>query len=74
MASKRVGDPSYDKAELDEPIFVLRAQDRCAPGAVRDWAARAKVQGASPEKVQGALDTAADMEAWQKIHGAKVPD
>ena len=38
MATKRRGDSCYDKADLDEPIFVLRAKDKLAPNVVRDWA------------------------------------
>ena len=36
MSRKRDGVPCYDKAEPDEPIFVLRSQDLIAPDVV-EW-------------------------------------
>jgi hypothetical protein len=74
MATKVAGDSCYAKAAPDEPIFVLRAQDRCAPKAVRMWADFARSQGAPVEKVEEAMDLALEMESWQRTHGAKVPD
>jgi hypothetical protein len=29
-----------NRAEIDEPIFVLRSSDETAPGVVREWASR----------------------------------
>lgn len=63
------------KASGDEIIFILRAQDRCAPATVRDWARRARGQGTPEEKVQEAMDCALAMEQWQVATGkVKVPD
>lgn len=59
---------------LAEPVFVLRAQDRCAPAAVRDWAHRARGLGAPQAKVDGAMGVALEMEAWQRLYGCKTPD
>ena len=65
----------FGNADLDEPLFVLRAQDRCAPAAVRDWAHRAKGAGCSVEKVAEAMGIAIEMEEWQEKTGrAKWPD
>jgi hypothetical protein len=61
-------------AANDEPVFILRAQDRCAPGAVRDWAHRAANLGANGDKVSDAMDVALEMERWQTSHTMKVPD
>lgn len=74
--------PDYDHIQdptghipADEPVFLLRAGDMNAPGAVRNWAHMAWANGASREGiVQTALDHADAMEAWQKEHGRKVPD
>lgn len=79
MATKRenVNDPSscLNKAREDEPIFILRAHDRVAPAAVRDWAHRAHANGnASQLKVDGAMEVALEMERWQRQHGFKDPD
>lgn len=52
------------RAADDEPIFVLRAQDRLAPFVVRYWAAQAEKWGTPREKLDEALALAAQMEAW----------
>jgi hypothetical protein len=68
-------DPCREKAAPDEPIFTLRAQDRCAPAAVRDWANRARGAGCDPAKVQEAMDVARAMEEWSARTGRrKWPD
>lgn len=80
MATKReeIEDPRscLNRAEDDEHIFVIVSHDRTGPGAVRDWAHRAKGQGASQEKVNGAMEAALQMEIWQRKHPerVKVPD
>ena len=38
MSTKKQGVPCFDNAAPDEPIFVLRAQDRLAAATVRFWA------------------------------------
>ncbi len=54
------------KAALEEPIFVLRAQDILAPDVVRVWVQRAQeLKTVSPAKIQEALDLADKMEAWK---------
>ncbi len=58
----------------DEPRFVLRAQDRCAPEVVRLWALTAKKHGAPQAKVDAARAVALQMERWQLLHGSKIPD
>lgn len=58
----------------DEPKFVLRAQDRCAPEVVRLWALTAMKHGAPPSKIVAARALADAMDAWQQVYGAKVPD
>jgi hypothetical protein len=76
MATKKVERETgcFARAGEDEPLFVLRAQDRCAPATVRDWAGRAFNLGASEEKVREAMDLALLMEQWQREHGFKTPD
>ena len=65
----------WAKAGMDEPLFILRAQDKFAPSIVRDWADRAEEAGANPAKVREARSLANRMEAWARDHGgAKVPD
>lgn len=62
------------RAALDEPIFVIVAHDRCAPGAIRDWAERARKLGAPEAKWRGAMDEALKVEAWQAKYPQLVKD
>lgn len=64
-------DATLAKVGDDEPIFVLRAQDKFAASTIRYWAERAESAGAPREKIIEALDHAEVMEAW---HTQKVPD
>lgn len=70
MATKK-NDPCLDKAGDDEPIFVLRAQDKLAPALVRQWADQAAANGCPEPKVQDARQLADRMESWPV---RKMPD
>lgn len=60
------------KAASNEPVFVLRAQDKLAPALVRQWASKAEVFGqCPPEKIAEARALADAMEAWP---ARKYPD
>ena len=48
----------------DEPLFVLRAQDRLAANLVRSWAAYAKELGTPPGKLEEAERLADAMDLW----------
>lgn len=54
-----------NKADSNEPIFVLRAKDPFAAQAVRLWAAMS-VGRHEPEKIEEANTLAYQMEAWRK--------
>jgi hypothetical protein len=78
MASKREelllleqGKGCIGKAADDELIFTLRAQDRCAPTAIRAWASMAHELGTPVAKINEALILANQMELW---HVRKTPD
>src|SRR5262245_34430298 len=71
----------YRKLYDDEPVFVLRAKDKTAPGVVREWVRRrreeAQVTGGTitPEyekKLREAEATANDMDAWHAANPDKV--
>jgi hypothetical protein len=64
MGTKRQGDKCYEKAELDEPIFVLRAQDCTAPEVVEFWI-KLNPQIEFTEKMYEAQRLADAMRAWQ---------
>jgi hypothetical protein len=61
---------------VDEPVFILRAQDILAPRVVVRWAHLAEQANAPLDKVQGALRCAKQMADWQAQHPdrVKVPD
>lgn len=60
----------------DEPVFVMRAQDKVAPAVVMMWANCADFAGAPQEKVDGACQQAVIMSGWQRDNPntVKVPD
>jgi hypothetical protein len=64
-------DTCLDKVKPEEPIFVLRAQDKLAPHLVYMWAKLAKEHGCPLEKVKEAEDCAEAMFAWPN---RKYPD
>lgn len=55
----------------DEPVFLLRGQDRFGGSAVRHWAKRAAAAGADMHKIDMAIHHARAMEAWPV---KKIPD
>ncbi len=58
-----------NRAEDDEPLFVIRAKDKVSASAVRTWAEWALLTGIhEPEKIQEARAIAEDMENWRKVH------
>lgn len=71
-------DGCFAKAADDEPIFVLRGQDKLAPELVREWARRFAThhlymqQGTYwNKKYREAMALADAMEAWPN---RKMPD
>lgn len=63
------------KALMDEPVFILRAQDRFAPDLVERWASNVmSAKGAPTEKVRQARALAHRMRAWQELNTSKIPD
>ena len=64
--------PCFHKALLKgESVFVLRAQDKCAPATVRYWTQLAQATGLPKERYTEALQKASLMEAWPN---ARWPD
>jgi hypothetical protein len=71
-----LGQGCLGKAGMDEPLFILRAQDDSAPSMVRYWIARQIANGTpydSP-KLAEALSCAEAMERWQLKFGSKRAD
>ena len=58
----------------DEPVFLLRGQDKATPGAIEAWANLVEGMGGDPVLVSHARMWAADIRKWQEQNTAKVPD
>lgn len=71
------GRKDYDDKHLlvgidaSEPVFLLRAQDKEASIAVREYAHRLRLAGGPEDLIESAWAQANLMEAW---HIKKVPD
>lgn len=73
MGTKQNPKPNdcYEKAEMDEPMFVLLARDPMAPVLVRLWAEARRVAARSDkdiEKADEAYICASEMEMWACDH------
>lgn len=66
-----LGKGCLGKAAPNEPVFILRAQDRLAPMLIEEWALRAQGFGCPKEKVEEARQLAQAMRKWP---GRKNPD
>jgi hypothetical protein len=69
----RIQDPA-DRIPSDEPVFLIRGQDRAAPGAIEAWANLAEAYGAAPDILAAARGHAAMMREYQSACANKVPD
>ena len=72
----RPGYGCLGRTALDEPVFILRAQDIRVPRVVARRAHLAEQARSPQEKVRGALQLAKRMADWQanNRHRVKVPD
>lgn len=61
-------------AAEDEPLFVLRAQDRTAVPTILHWARLAEKKLAPKQKLAGAYSAIAAFLSWQADHDTKDPD
>lgn len=58
----------------DEPVFLLRAQDICAPFALLEWTYQAERHGVSQLMVEAVSKQTELMREWQQQHLVKIPD
>ena len=69
----RIQDPSSIIPD-DEPVFLLRGQDKHAPEVVAYWASLVLREGGDPEIANLAMAQSRAMKDWQYEHGKKAPD
>lgn len=62
---------TFNKALDDEPLFVLRGQDKLAPALISLWCEMAERTGTGPSKIAEARHIAEQMVAWSR---RKFPD
>lgn len=68
----RIQDPE-NKIGQDEPVFLLRATDKCTPKTILFWADLCEKAG-NKEMADVARDHVSKMLTWQKENGSKLPD
>jgi len=70
----RIQDPE-NKIGKDEPVFLLRAQDKFAPMVVNLWCALVASAGKNPTLAEHVAKTVIHpMKEWQKENKSKTPD
>lgn len=74
-------DRKYGAVEIpgipdDEPVFIIRAKDKCSPRAIRRYAEEAEGVGASAELLADVEQVAQIFDRWQADWEpiVKVPD
>ncbi len=69
----RIQDPENIIPE-NEPVFLLRGQDICAPAAIETWIKEAKKYGAREDITDAAQKQADKMRIYQIEIESKIPD
>lgn len=69
----RIQDPN-GLIPKDEPVFLLRGQDKLAPALLLEWSKQLRLQGGSPVMAELVEKHAQDMIAWQATVKGKQPD
>jgi len=64
-------DRCLDKVDEDEPIFVLRAQDRLAINTI-EWWLRGALDHLDDERFTEVRECIARFEQWQEAHPSRV--
>lgn len=70
-------DSKYGKIDIegipdDEPIFILRAQDKAAPQTINQYAENAIRAGSPTEHAAAARRVSSTMREWQQENEEKV--
>lgn len=70
------GEGCLGKAADDEPVFVLRAQDRFLPVILDLWINLAMAANVNPKKIEEAQLLLDKVRRWQfdHFHNVKIPD
>jgi len=71
--TKKIQDAFPGFIPFNEPVFLIRGQDKVGAEVVRFWAKRAKEEGADPALIRKVLRHATKMEKWPKKKVADCP-
>lgn len=69
----RIQDPEL-KIPENEPVFLIRGQDKIAPQVVSIWADLAEIAGAEQNIINAARNHVLKMKEWQNKINVKIPD
>lgn len=69
---KKYGNISVPGIPDDEPIFILRAQDKAAPQTINQYAENAIRNGSDSQHAAGARIVSGDFRKWQEDNPDKV--
>ena len=69
----RIQDPE-NKIPKDEPVFLLRGQDKFAPELLLRWASKLRLAGGNPSMAEMVEEHAQKMIEWQRTKCSKMPD
>ncbi len=69
----RIQDPD-NIIPVNEPVFILRAQDKFAPELLLRWAAKLRLNGGDPHMARIVEVHAQEMIEWQKKVKVKLSD
>lgn len=73
MSTKHTN-PCILNAANDEPLFVLRAQDKLAPLVIEFWIKLGKELGVPVDKLVDAREVSDEMSKWRLLNRGKLPD
>lgn len=68
-----IQDPS-GKIPADEPVFLLRGQDKIAPQLLVEWANLLEAMGGDQDMANKVRNHAMEMLKWQRDKRMKIPD
>lgn len=71
----KYGEVVLEKGSIgeDEPVFVMRAQDRLVPQVLAFYRDLCVAQGSPEHHVQGIVDAGAEITVWQARNHTQVP-
>lgn len=67
-----IGSAQGLKFPIDEPVFLIRAQDKLAPQAVANYLSMSQANGVNPDQLELVARTVNDIKVFQRDHADKV--